>query len=38
MQIWHLTPETPRTPYHLNAGEPASVRIGTYPIETDQTV
>ncbi len=38
MQIWHLTPETPRTPYHLNSGEHATVRIGTYPIETEQRV
>lgn len=38
MQVWHLTPETPRTPYHLNAGERATLRIGTYPIEPDHTV
>lgn len=38
MKVWHLTPETPRAPYHLNAGEHATLRIGTYPIETDQTV
>ncbi|NOT58455.1 MAG: hypothetical protein HOP18_27995 [Deltaproteobacteria bacterium] len=38
MQVWHLTPETPRTPYHLNADERATLRIGTYPIEPDHTV
>ena len=38
MRIWHLTPETPRTPPHLNAGEQATLRIGTYPIEAGQTV
>jgi alpha-amylase/alpha-mannosidase (GH57 family) len=38
MQLWHLTPETPRTPYHLSAGERATLRIGTSPIEPDQTV
>ncbi|HXG20073.1 MAG TPA: glycoside hydrolase family 57 protein [Methylomirabilota bacterium] len=38
MKIWHLTPETPRSPSHLNAGEQATVRIGTYPIEPAQTV
>jgi hypothetical protein len=38
MQLWHLTPDTPRTPHHLNAGEQATVRIGTYPIEVEQTV
>lgn len=38
MQLWHLTPETPRTPYHLSAGERATLRVGTSPIEPDQTV
>ena len=38
MRIWHLTPETPRTPPHLSAGEQATLRIGTYPIEAGQTV
>lgn len=38
MKVWHLTPETPRTPYHLNAGERATLRIGTYPIEPGHTV
>src|SRR5262245_36154950 len=38
MQLWHLTPDTPRTPRHLNAGEPATLRNGTYPIEAAQTV
>jgi alpha-amylase/alpha-mannosidase (GH57 family) len=38
MQLWHLTPETPRTPHHLNAGEQATVRIGTHPIEHEQSV
>ncbi|MGE0823484.1 MAG: hypothetical protein AB7G75_24335 [Candidatus Binatia bacterium] len=38
MQVWHLTPDTPRSPYHLAAGERATLRIGTYPIEPDQTV
>jgi alpha-amylase/alpha-mannosidase (GH57 family) len=38
MQLWHLTPDTPRTPRYLNADEQATVRIGTYPIEAEQTV
>lgn len=38
MQLWHLTPDTPRTPRHLSAGEQALLRIGTYPIEAEQTV
>ena len=38
MQLWHLTPDTPRTPRHLNADEQATLRIGTYPIEAAQTV
>jgi alpha-amylase/alpha-mannosidase (GH57 family) len=38
MQLWHLTVDTPRTPRHLNAGERATLRIGTYPIEPDHTV
>lgn len=38
MQIWHLIPDTPRTPQYPNAGEPVTLRIGTYPIEDGQTV
>jgi hypothetical protein len=38
MQLWHLTPDTPRTPRHLSAGEQTTLRIGTYPIEAGQTV
>lgn len=30
MQIWHLTPETPRLPSRPNAGECVTLRIGTY--------
>lgn len=38
MQLWHLTPDTPRTPPYPNVGEQVTVRSGTYPIEDEQTV
>src|SRR5574341_506245 len=36
MHLWHLTPDTPRTPLYVSAGETVELRLGTYPIEPGQ--
>lgn len=38
MEIWHLTPDTPRSPRHPSAGEPLRLQVGTWPIEPHQLV
>jgi len=38
MNLWHLTPDAPREPSRVSAGEPVRLRIGTWPIESGQTV
>ena len=38
MEIWHLTPETPRFPYHVSGGESVNLKIGTWPVEPGQRV
>lgn len=37
MKLWHLTPETPRFPCHVSAGEKVNLQLGTWPIEDGQT-
>ncbi len=38
MNLWHLTHDTPRTPYRVSPGERVTVDIGTWPIEPGQAV
>ena len=38
MQLWHLSPDAPRTPYRVSAGEQVALHIGTWPIQPGQTV
>ena len=38
MNLWHLTPDAPREPSRVRAGEPVRLRIGTWPIESGQMV
>lgn len=38
MEIWHRHPDTPRSPARVAPGDRLSLRIGTWPIEADQTV
>jgi Lmo2446-like, N-terminal len=38
MQIWHLTPDTPRSPRRVSPGEPVVLMIGTWPTEPGQSV
>ena len=38
MNVWHLTPETPREPSRVTPGSPVHFRIGTWPIEPGQEV
>ncbi len=38
MNIWHLTPDTPRQPNRVSSGEVVNLSIGTWPIEPGQAV
>jgi alpha-amylase/alpha-mannosidase (GH57 family) len=38
MKIWHLTPETPRFPFHVSGGENVNIQVGTWPIEAGQSI
>jgi Cu+-exporting ATPase len=38
MNVWHLTPETPREPSRVTPGSSVHLRIGTWPIEPGQQV
>jgi len=38
MQLWHLTPDAPRTPHRVNAGAWVTLTLGTWPIEPGQDV
>lgn len=38
MEIWHRHPDTPRSPARVTPGDRVSLRIGTWPIEADQSV
>ena len=38
MQLWHLTPDAPRTPRRVSRGEPVTIDIGTWPVEAGQSV
>ena len=38
MQLWHLTPDTPRSPYRVTPGARVMLQVGTWPIEPDQVV
>ena len=38
MHIWHLTPDAPRSPGRVSAGEQIRLTIGTWPIEPGQPV
>lgn len=34
MKIWHLTSDTPRSPFKVNPGQKIHMYIGTWPIES----
>lgn len=38
MHLWHLTPDTPRIPVRVSAGEWVVLVLGTWPIEAGQDV
>ncbi len=38
MHLWHLTSDAPRSPRHPSAGEPVTLRLGTWPVEPGQEV
>ncbi len=38
MQIWHATPDAPRTPQRVSPGDRVSLTIGTWPVEPGQAV
>ena len=38
MNVWHLQPDTPRTPARVSAGDWITIDIGTWPIEPGQSV
>lgn len=38
MQIWHLTPDAPRTPHRVSPGDWVALDIGSWPIEPGQSV
>jgi alpha-amylase/alpha-mannosidase (GH57 family) len=38
MEIWHLTPDAPRSPRRVSPGERVTLYIGTWPIEPEQSV
>lgn len=38
MQLWHLTPDAPRTPHRVSAGEWVMLAIGSWPVEPEQSV
>lgn len=36
MNLWHLTLDTPRFPFHVSAGQNGNLQFGTWPIEDGQ--
>lgn len=38
VHLWHLTTDAPRTPHRPSPGEPVVLRIGTWPVESGQSV
>ena len=38
MHLWHLTPDAPRDPYRVSAGDWVSLVLGTWPVEPGQSV
>lgn len=36
MVIWHLTPDAPRVPFFVSAGQHVNLQFGTWPIEGGQ--
>jgi alpha-amylase/alpha-mannosidase (GH57 family) len=36
--LWHLTPDAPRAPRRVSAGETVSIHLGTWPMAPGQTV
>jgi|APTNR8051073442_1049403.scaffolds.fasta_scaffold08451_2 hypothetical protein len=38
MKLWHLTPDTPRSPYRVSPDERVTIYVGTWPIEAGQSV
>lgn len=38
MVIWHLTPDAPRFPFFVSAGQNVNLQVGTWPIEEGQRI
>lgn len=38
MVIWHLTPDAPRFPFFVSAGQHVNLQVGTWPIEAGQRI
>ena len=38
MVIWHLTPDTPRFPFFVSAGQHVNLQVGTWPVEAGQRI
>ena len=38
MELWHLSPDSPRTPHRVSAGDWVTLTLGTWPIEPAQEV
>lgn len=38
MVIWHLTPDAPRVPRFVSAGQHVNLQFGTWPIEPGQRI
>lgn len=38
MNLWHLTPDAPRTPRRVSPGERVGLTLGTWPVEAGQAV
>ncbi len=38
MVIWHVTPDAPRFPFFVSAGQHVNLQVGTWPIEAGQRI
>lgn len=38
MNLWHLTPDAPRSPHRVSPGQPVVLTFGTWPIEPEQAL
>lgn len=38
MNVWHLTPDAPRSPHRVAPGERVQIHVGTWPVEPGQSL